>query len=160
MSGIWVTLVGLNRIKDRSTQDKMEQCSKVNTVSLTVDFCGTSGRRHVCLSQYFKETRITDKWMWKQFHFTVYHRGFVCHLQPFLHSLNQTQWNDTLLFNTAWRSYPWNKICVTNPDEQYISQDISLQTFTAHWLWLNFLSMVQYTEVRLILGRGFSNLSS
>ncbi len=39
--------------------------------------------------------------------------------------------------HTAWRSYLWNKLCVANHDSQYISRDLQLQTFTAHWFKLN-----------------------
>lgn len=81
-------------------------------------------------------------------------------VQYILYSLNQTWWNDKPLCHTAWRSYAWNKICVTNHDLRYISQDMLLQTFTAHWLWFNFLSMVQCIEIRPILGRGITNLSA
>ena len=140
----------------------MGWCYKVNTVSLTVDISGSSGS---CSSLWGKREQggQTNSNQGKH-RAIVCQRSFVCHPPPqnmyFLYSLNQTWWNDKALFHTAWRSYPWNEICVANPDLQYISQDILLQTFTAHWLRFNSLSMVQYIEVRPIRRRGIMNLSA
>lgn len=54
MSGLWVTVVGLNKIKDRSKRDKMGWCYKVNAVSLTAEIAGTSGS---CLSPWGKREK-------------------------------------------------------------------------------------------------------
>lgn len=143
----------LQKIKDRFNRMRQNGWVKANTVNLTVGVFSTSGS---CLSWWGKggQERQINSYKEKQ-------NSFVCHPLPqyFVYLLNQTRWNDKAFFHTAW-SCPWNKIHATNHGLQYISQDILLQTFTAHWLWFNFLNMVQCIEVRPISGRGIMNMSA